>query len=72
MSFQIALYSCVAITVLSVNLNCYLYFKLKQNVKTPQKTIDAQQLLHEITGGQAILRINVIDPGDILLKSPRS
>lgn len=71
MLFQISIIALTILVIISLNVNFYLLFKLKQATKSPQLSIDAQHLLHEITGGQAILKINVIDPGDILLKSPR-
>lgn len=38
----------------------------------PQPTLSAEDLLHDLlTRGQAILRVEVIDPANLLLRSPR-
>lgn len=56
---------------ISIAFNILQFFKIRIVQKTPQPTLEAQKLLHEITGGSAILRISVIEPGDILIRSPR-
>lgn len=61
----------VSILFISLNANAYLFFKLKQAIKTPQPTLEAQKLLASIAAGDAVLRITVIDPADFFLKSPR-
>jgi hypothetical protein len=41
-----------------------------KNVK-PTPTTDARQLLHDLTMGEAIVRIIPIDPSEIFIRSPR-
>lgn len=57
--------------IISLNVIGYLAFKLRRAAKTPQPTQDAQQLLAAFASGNALLRITVLDPGDIFIKSPR-
>lgn len=58
--------------LLSLQANIFLFYRLKKTAKEPQPTVDAQKLLSAIAGGSAVLHIQVIDPGDILLRSPRT
>lgn len=55
----------------SFSCNIFQRIKIKALIKAPQPTVDAQRLLQEIMSGTAILKIDVIEPGDILLRSPR-
>lgn len=52
-------------------LCAFLAFKLRKKPPTQTITVDAKDLLHSILSGTAILKISVIDPGDILIRSPR-
>ena len=70
MDVSLAFLVLVVLFVISLNLNLLLYFKLRKAVKAPQPTLEAQKLLAAIAGGNAVLRITVIDPSDIFLKSP--
>lgn len=55
----------------SVFLNVALAYLLKTNKKKPTPTYGAQELLAAITSGPALLKIEVINIEDILLRSPR-
>ena len=61
----------ILLFVFSANLNAYLLFKLRRAIKAPTPTLEAQKLLHDIAGGSALLRITVIDQGDLMIRSPR-
>lgn len=37
----------------------------------PQPTTDAKQILHDLTRGEALVRIRRVDPEDVVLRSPR-
>lgn len=37
----------------------------------PQPTIDAKQILHDLTRGEALVRIRRVDPEDVVIRSPR-
>ncbi len=44
----------------------------KSPQREPELTLDAKDLLHDLmTRGQAIVRVEVIDPTNLLLRSPR-
>jgi hypothetical protein len=57
--------------LLSALFNVLLTYKLTAVKKTAPLTTDAQKLLANIASSNAILRIDVVDPGDILLRSPK-
>jgi hypothetical protein len=57
--------------VLSMCGNALLFFKLKQSVKAPAPTLEAKEMLASLATGQAILRITVLDPENLMLRSPR-
>ncbi len=60
----------VVSTVINAILSAILLRKNKQ--KPPQPNLTAEDLLHDLLGrGQAILRVEVIDPTNLLLRSPR-
>lgn len=41
--------------------------------KAPEPTLDAQMLIHDLTRhGSALVRIEVVNIGDVLLRSPRT
>ena len=63
-----------AIYVLSVLLACSiaisitLYLRLKNHVKRPSPTLDAKDLIHDITKhGSALVRIHVLDPEGLFI-----
>ncbi len=39
--------------------------------KAPHPTLDVEQLLHDLTRGPAVLRVEVVDAKNLLLRSPR-
>lgn len=56
---------------LSLALNAYLFVRMRGLKKKPHYTVDANRLLHLFTQGQAILDMRVVDPSQIILRSPR-
>ena len=57
---------------LAGNLALFLLFTHKKKQKKPSLDQTAGDLLHDLTRrGQAILRVEVIDPTNLLLRSPR-
>lgn len=49
-----------------------LYEETQAKIKEPKLDITAQDLLHDLTRrGGAVLKVEVIDPTNLLLRSPR-
>ena len=69
----VALVALLLLAVSAVANAAFLRFVFRRNKsKAPQPTLTAEQLLHDLlAGGQAILRVEVIDPTNLLLRSPR-
>lgn len=55
--------------VISISLNLFQFFKTKKLKPTP--TLEAEQLLHDLTKGSAIVKVEVIDPTNLILWNPR-
>ena len=69
-----AIYTAVsAVLGLSVASNLVLFIALRRSKKKPppKLSITAEELLHDLTRGQSVLRVQVIDPSAILLRSPK-
>jgi hypothetical protein len=56
---------------LSLATNLFLAFKLRQSIKAPAPTQEAKEVLASLLQGQAIVRISVIDPENLMMRSPR-
>ena len=57
---------------LSLALNSFQYYLAKSLKKKPRPDTTAADLLHDLTrNGHAILRVEVIDPANLFLRSPR-
>lgn len=56
--------------VISLSFNLYQYKKQKVPMKA-QPTLDAEQLLHDLTRGPSLVRISVIDPSNLMIRSPK-
>lgn len=57
---------------LSVCANVFQLFMLRNAKKRPKPTLAAEDLLHDLTAhGHAVIKVNVIDPANILLRSPK-
>ena len=63
----------VAILVLSLaaNLVQAYFFAKKQRKRQPVLTMAAEDLLHDLTRGPAVVRVEVIDAKNLFLRSPR-
>lgn len=46
--------------------------ELEAAKKAPTPTISAEELLHDLTRGSAIIRVERISPADVMLRSPRT
>lgn len=56
----------------SLSGNAFLAFQLRQVKKKPRPTTGAEDLLHDLTRrGSAVIRVEVIDPANIFLRSPK-
>jgi deferrochelatase/peroxidase EfeB len=56
----------------SLLANVALFLRLKKSQKEPVPTFEAKELLAQLTRGQAVLQIKVLNPEHLLLRSPRS
>lgn len=52
-------------------LNLFLIFKIKRSKPPVQETYDVKELLHDLSAGEAIVRISRVAPADVFLRSPR-
>ncbi len=63
---------CLALSLAGNGLLTYLLRTNKKKKPEPVPDITAQELLHDLTRqGSAVLRIQVLNTADILLRSPR-
>lgn len=65
--------ACLSLALfVSVIFNARQFLQRKIERKKPAPTIEAQDLLHDLLArGNAIVRIEVIDAANLLLRSPR-
>lgn len=56
-----------SIITLSIILNFYLYRRTKLLRKIPAPSIEALQMLHDLTHGGAIVKVTVLDPSGLLI-----
>lgn len=64
-------YIALSLLFVSISLNGLLFYFFKTAKKKPTPTYGAQELLASLTSGPAVLKIEVINIEDILLRSPR-
>lgn len=57
---------------LSLAINAALYHLLKKSKKQRPLSRSAEELMHDLTAGVALVRIERVDPGDVFLRSPRT
>lgn len=57
--------------VASLAGNVILFFLLRKSKKAPAPTLEAKAVLAEILQGQAIIQMKVLDPENLMLRSPR-
>lgn len=56
----------------SILLNLWQFHAIRRKRRSPAPTLDAQDLLHDLTArGAAILKVEVINPANLMLRSPR-
>ncbi len=61
-----------ALLLLSMALNVYLLFKISKKAKERAPNYDATALLHELTAGPALIKVEYVDPTRYMLRSPRT
>lgn len=61
----------VIFTTLSIAANALLIFLLLKNKPKRSQDYDSRMLLHDLTAGDALVRITRISPADVLLRGPR-
>lgn len=59
-----------ALLIVSIGANVLFALKIREKSKKVE-SYEVTQLLHDLTGGNAIVRIERIAPSDVLLRSPR-
>ena len=59
-----------ALLVLSLTLNAYLFNQVKK-FKAKPEAYGVAQLLHDLTAGTSLVKIERVAPEDIFLRSPR-
>jgi hypothetical protein len=63
-------YLCAAFAVSTI-VFAVLYFWERRKIRKRKADITAQEMLHDIMSGGAILKIQVINPENLILRSPR-
>lgn len=63
--------SFLLLLVLSLGGNAFLIHSLHKSKKAPVPTQDAKDVLSSLLQGQAILQIRVLDPENLMMRSPR-
>lgn len=68
------LYVVVVALALSIAANALqaYFFSPKRRKKATTLTMSAEDLLHDLTRGPAVLRVEVIDAKNLFLRSPRT
>lgn len=64
----------ISILVVLLVFSYQQILKLKKDIRRESKTvktIEAQQILHDLTAGEALVRIIPISPNDVFLRSPK-
>jgi len=57
----------------SLILNIVLIHRLYKHKREKSLTVDAQALMHDLTAyGHSVVKVLVVNPADILLRSPRT
>ncbi len=72
MAFTLFDFLACSIAVFSVATNAVQFFVFRRRRPKAAPSIEARDLIHDLTQrGQAIVRIQVIDASQLLLRSPR-
>lgn len=67
------IYLLIVLFVCSVLANAYQLYLARKPRKIVKYDLSAQQLLHDLTRhGGAVVKVDVINPADLLLRSPRT
>lgn len=55
----------------SLSANAVLGLYLKRSKKKRPLDITAEEILHDLTAGISLIRVERVNPGDVFLRSPR-
>lgn len=67
---ELILASCLTLSITG-NVALFLLVRRLKKSPPPQQTYDATALMHDITGGQALVRVIRVDQSEFFLRSPR-
>lgn len=68
---NLALAAISSFLLISLVTNAYLTYRLRRQKQTLRDTYDVQMLLHDLTAGTGIVKIERIAPANVLLRAPR-
>lgn len=71
MDVSVLFFALLCLFFLSVSLNAFLLFRQSKQKAQKPLTLDAQGLLHDLMGRGAVLRIDVLNADDLILRSPK-
>lgn len=57
--------------VVSLAANVALYFWARRLKKKPQESYEVRHLLHDLTAGVALVRVQRVDPAGVFLRAAR-
>jgi len=57
--------------IFSLAMNIILVLRLRRLKTSPKQSVDARQLLHDLTKGRAIVKIEILDPAELFYRSPK-
>lgn len=58
--------------LVSLNLNIFMLFRERSLKKARKESYEVKELLHDLTGGHALVEIRRVSPTDVFLRSPRT
>ena len=61
----------VTLLALSLSANFGLILKYRKAAKAPAPTLEARDLLSSLMRGSAVVQIRVLDPENLMYRSPR-
>lgn len=61
----------VFLTLLSISMGINLWQYLRAKKGRFKETFDATMLLHDLTRGNALVKVTRVAPEDVILRSPR-
>ena len=71
-SVSLVVLSCLTfLLIFSLAMNIILVLRLRRLKTSPKQSVDARQLLHDLTKGRAIVKIEILDPSELFYRSPK-